>query len=155
MPSPGMVEKAQIFGTRKIQPLSLGFVTYQLYGLGKFLKFLEPQLSHCKRTSRIPTLQLYLKSKGHMSEACSTVLAPRARRSSLPSLDPCLVLPLVCPSSSFPFGFARFLSKCWLRHGLWHLSSQRLLNVSRSIIKLPFPFGLGAGLDSSIVPVPP
>lgn len=158
MPSLGMVEKAQNFGTRKIQPLSLGFVTYQMYGLGKFLNFLEPQLPGCKRASRIPTWQPYLTIKGNMSEARSTVLVPWAQRSSHPfqnSLDPCLVLPLVCPSSSFSFGFARFLSKSWLRHGLWHLSSQRLSNVSPSIIQLPFPFGLGAGLDSLIVPVPP
>lgn len=103
MPSPGMVEKAQIFGTRKIQPLSLGFVTYQLYGLGKFLKFLEPQLPRCKRTSRIPTLQLYLKSKGHMSEACSTVLAPCARRSSLPFLPLILVLCSLWSAQAPPF----------------------------------------------------
>lgn len=98
-----MVEKAQIFGTRKIQPLSLGFVTYQLYGLGKFLKFLEPQLSHCKRTSRIPTLQLYLKIKGHMSEACSTVLALCAQRSSLPFLPLILVLCSLWSAQAPPF----------------------------------------------------
>lgn len=34
------------------------------------------------------------------------------------------------------------------------LSLQRLPNVSPSVIKLSFPFGLGGGLDSLIVPVP-